>query len=211
MSCPEHAEYPIRGVASPRTVRRPGVSCEGQMAQSRRNVGGGPSVGHVSPPTTCPRRVRAGTRGPSRPAPCQRGGDHVGRARRRDGRGRGGGCDDHRRPPGAAAVARHSGARRDPSIPSGISNIGGASGVAVIACSLLAWSAPIVESASHCVHAAARRSGGGAYARRAAAGCRTGGRSGLVIFVTRRGFATFHAIRGARQLGGRGRAASPDP
>jgi hypothetical protein len=50
MNRPEHAEYPIRGVASPRTVRRPGVSCEGQMAQSRRNGGEGHSRRHVSPP-----------------------------------------------------------------------------------------------------------------------------------------------------------------
>lgn len=50
MSCPEHAEYPIRGVASPRTVRRPGVSCEGQTAQSRRNGGADRLAEHVSTP-----------------------------------------------------------------------------------------------------------------------------------------------------------------
>lgn len=186
MSCPEHAEYPIRGVGSPRTVRRPGVSCEGQTAQSRRNVGGRPSVGHVSPPSTRPQRSRSATHRPSRPTPCQRGGDHVGRVRRRGGRGHGGRCGDHR---GALPPAtRRSGAPgRNQSIPSGISNIGGAAGVAVIACSLLAWSPPIADAGSHCVHVAPRPSGRRRLCRGAADGMavRAGG-SGLVIFVTHR-------------------------
>jgi hypothetical protein len=59
MRGPEHAEYPIGGVASPRTVRRPGVSCEGQTAQSRRNGGLDRAGGHVSHPERSLRRSRA--------------------------------------------------------------------------------------------------------------------------------------------------------
>jgi hypothetical protein len=64
MNRPEHAEYPIGGVASPRTVRRPGVSCEGQTAQSRRNGGEECPERHVSPP--------AGSAGPGDAAATRR-------------------------------------------------------------------------------------------------------------------------------------------
>ncbi len=89
MNQPEHAEYPIGGVASPRTVRRPGVSCEGQMAQSRRNGGAGGVVGHVSPlaaadraghpPRHTARTAGRGHRTPRVPCGPFRGRSHGGR------------------------------------------------------------------------------------------------------------------------------------
>jgi hypothetical protein len=213
MSCPEHAEYPIRGVASPRTVRRPGVSCEGQMAQSRRNVGGGPSVGHVSPPSTCPRRSRAPARGPSRPTPCQRGGDHVGRARRRDRRGLRGRCDDHRRPGTAMAVtpttARDAAGGSLPVFRTSAAGRG-LGGYCMQFVGLeranrgLGFPLCSGDAPAECGRRLCRQ-------RRRRMAVRAGG-DGFVIFVTTGGeFAAFHAIRGAEARRRRGWAASAGP
>jgi hypothetical protein len=84
---------------------------------------------------------------------------------------------------------------------------------AVIACSLLPWSAPIADPASHCVQVTPRRSEGRRLCGRAADGWPYG-RAGdeLVIFVTTGGeFAAFHAIRGCGARCRRGRAASAGP